>query len=60
MEKKPNLATCDLAEVFAQLEKADFISLQKAQVEIAREQDRKRQEAESETIEHPDLRLYSR
>ena len=60
MDKKPNLATCDLAEVFSQLEKADSLSLQMAQVEIARiERDRKRQEsAEPETLEAP--RLYHR
>ena len=60
MYKKPNLAPCDFAELFSQLERADAISLQQVQAELARMlQDKTRQQsAESETIDAPSSRSY--
>jgi hypothetical protein len=49
VEKKPNLAPCDLGEVFSQLERADVITLKQAQIELARIRGRKEQSELQET-----------
>lgn len=38
MDKQTHPAPCDLAEVFSQLERADAVTLRRAQMELARMQ----------------------
>jgi hypothetical protein len=60
MNTRPALASCDLAELFMQLERADAVSLQQVQAELARMlwNKTRQQSAESGTVEAPSSRLY--